>query len=161
MEPAKVYNRLTSRDRLQQYERGKVQCTQSGERYLPIWKKKVTMCYTQCYTVLHYVICYYKLFPSLGNSFWFISCLNVAWSGTELLSLGHLIPHVTYCSLTSNIQYLTYVIKGTRHGKMLFKRIHFYLLWPLWIYITILTLYVLLHHQILQFHMFAAIKLSE
>lgn len=65
MESAKVYNWLTSGDRLQQYERGKVQCRQSGERYPPICKKKVTTCYTQCYTILNCVICYYKLFPSL------------------------------------------------------------------------------------------------
>lgn len=52
MKPAKVYHLLTSGDRLQQYEKDKVQYRRSGERYLPIRKKKVIMHYTQCYTLL-------------------------------------------------------------------------------------------------------------
>lgn len=99
MKPAKAYNWLTSGDRLQQYERDKVQCRQSGERYLPIRKKKVIMRYTQHYTLLSNVIYYYKLFRGLGNSSWFISYLNVACSGTELLSLYHLIPHIRHWML--------------------------------------------------------------
>lgn len=69
-------------------------------------RKKVTMYCTQCYTLLYNVIYYYKLFPSLGNSSWLISYLNMACSGTELLSLDYLIPHITYYLLgNSNICY--------------------------------------------------------
>lgn len=48
-----IYNLRTSEDRLQQYERDKVQCRQSDERYLPIRKKKGIMHYIQCYTLLY------------------------------------------------------------------------------------------------------------
>lgn len=39
MKSEKAYNWLTSGDRLPQYGIDKVQCRQSGERYLPIKKK--------------------------------------------------------------------------------------------------------------------------
>lgn len=139
MEPEKVCNWLTSGDRLQQYERGKVQCRQSGERYLPIWKKKVTTCYIQCYTALYYVICYYKLSPSLGNSSWCISCLNVLWSGTEPLSLEHLIPHITYCHLPVIVSYICYCEKRHQTWKDAFKKD------PLLFVMTTVNIYKLLH----------------
>lgn len=66
-----IYNLRTSEDRLQQYERDKVQCRQSDERYLPIRKKKRNYA---LHTMLHTIVQRHKL----GNSSWFISYLNIA-----------------------------------------------------------------------------------